>query len=604
MKNENPFDSMFPLRLEQIEFLKNFEKNCSNLQFAWLSGYFWHLANQNSSNDNIEKNILFSKKKKIVNNIITIISASQTGNARLLSERLNKYLNDHNKKTCLINAADYNFKKIQNEKILILIISTQGEGEPPEEALSLYKFIMSKRAPKLSNLQYSIFSLGDSSYNLFCKAGKDFDKRFNELGGKKLLDRFDSDIEYEDDYIKWSKELLVLIDKIDISVFPDISSKKKIFCNEINTYTKYNPAIATILTNQKITGRNSTKDIRHIELNINNLNLKYTPGDALGVWYQNNDNLIKQIITLLSIDISDVINIKNKNINIFDALKNHFELTNNTKKIVKQYAQITQNKFLKEIILYDKELENYVKKTPLIHMINEYPQKISSQQFVNILRPLNPRLYSISSSQAETNDEIHITVSVVQKIISGCLHLGGASGYLSELLKIDDPVKIFIEKNNNFRLPQNTKTPIIMIGSGTGIAPYRAFIQQRDNDSSTGKNWIFFGNPNFTEDFLYQIEWQKYLKRGILNKMTLAWSRDQKEKIYIQNRIKEHGEEIWDWIENNAYIYICGNASKMAKDVEKELLYIISQNGKMSIENANEFLNNLRLNKRYQRDVY
>ncbi|QFQ32591.1 assimilatory sulfite reductase (NADPH) flavoprotein subunit [Buchnera aphidicola (Aphis fabae)] len=604
MKNENPFDSMFPLSLEQIDLLKKFEQNFSKIQFSWLSGYFWHLANQDYSNVEKNTNTFSSEQKKIDNNIITIISASQTGNARLLSERLNKYLNDHNKKNYLVNASDYNFKKINNEKFLILIISTQGEGEPPEEALSLYKFIMSKRAPKLNNLQYSVFALGDSSYNLFCQAGKDFDKRFDELGGKKLLNRLDVDIEYEDDYIKWSKELLITINKIDISFSTSFASKKDFFSNKTSIYTKYNPAIATILTNQKITGRNSTKDIRHIELNISNLNLKYTPGDALGIWYQNNNDLVKKILKLLSIKTSDVIKIKNKNINISDALKNNFELTNNTKNIVKKYADITQNKFLKEIILSDKDLDNYVKNTPLINMIIDYPQKIDSQKFVDILRPLTPRLYSISSSQSEINDEIHITVSVVKKIISGCVHLGGASGYLSELLNIDDPVKVFVEKNNNFRLPQNINTPIIMIGSGTGIAPYRSFIQQRDNDNATGENWIFFGNPNFTEDFLYQIEWQKYLKNRILTKMTLAWSRDQEKKIYIQDKIRENGQEIWKWIEKNAHIYICGNASKMAKDVEEALLDIISQNGSMSIESSNEFLNNLRLNKRYQRDVY
>ncbi|QCI18955.1 assimilatory sulfite reductase (NADPH) flavoprotein subunit [Buchnera aphidicola] len=603
MNKKNPFDSMFPLSLEQIDLLKIFEKNCSNVQFAWLSGYFWHLANQDVSNK-ISQNTLFLDKKKIENNIITIISASQTGNARSLSERLNKYLNDNNQKSYLINASDYNFKKIKNEKFLILIISTQGEGEPPEEALSLHKFIMSKRAPKLNDLQYSVFALGDSSYDQFCQAGKDFDKRFHELGAKKLLNRLDADIEYENDYIKWSKELLLLINKLNLSLSPAIFLNKEASSNQISNYTKYNPAIATVLSNQKITGRNSTKDIRHIELDITDLNINYIPGDALGVWYENNHDLIKKVLELLSINKSDVIYIKSKNINIFNALKNHFELTNNTKNIVKKYANITKNKFLKKIILDDKELDNYVKNTPLINMINDHPKKISAQELINILRPLTPRLYSISSSQAETNNEIHITVSVVKRIVSGQLHLGGASGYLSELLNIDDSIKIFIEKNNNFRLPSNTDKPIIMIGSGTGIAPYRSFIQQRDNDKSAGKNWIFFGNPTFTEDFLYQIEWQKYLKNKLLTKMTLAWSRDQKEKIYVQDKIRENSKEIWDWINNDAYIYVCGNASKMAKDVEKALLDVIVENGKMNLEDSNEFLDNLRLNKRYQRDVY
>ncbi|CAL4324917.1 Sulfite reductase [NADPH] flavoprotein alpha-component [Buchnera aphidicola (Protaphis terricola)] len=603
MKNKNFFNSIFPLDSNQIELLKDFEKNCSNVQLAWISGYFWNLANQNSFNDKNNINVLDLEKKNINDHIITIVSASQTGNARLLSKRLNAYLNKNNKKTYLIKASDYNFKNIKNEKFLILIISTQGEGEPPEEALSLYKFIMSKRAPKLNHLKYSIFSLGDSSYNLFCQAGKDFDKRLNELGASKLIDRLDNDIEYEDNYIKWSKELLLVLNKVNIlSSSSTISLEKN--SNTIKNYTKYSPAVANIINNQKITGRNSTKDIRHIEIDISNLNIKYKPGDALGVWYKNDINLVKKILKTLSIKKSSLIKFKNKKINIFEALKNHFELTKNTKNIVKKYADITENKFLKNIVSNDQYLEKYVENTPLINMIKDHPYHISCQDFINILRPLTPRLYSISSSQAENIDEIHITVSVVKKNISGEIHLGGASGYLSVLLKIDDPLEIFIEENNNFRLPDDQTKPIIMIGSGTGIAPYRAFMQQRDNDKSTGKNWIFFGNPNFTEDFLYQIEWQRYLKKGLLTNITLAWSRDQEKKIYIQDKMKECGKEIWNWIEDQSYIYVCGSASNMAKDVHQALLDIISYYGNMNIESANKFLDNLRLTRRYQRDIY
>ncbi|AYN24651.1 assimilatory sulfite reductase (NADPH) flavoprotein subunit [Buchnera aphidicola] len=600
MKNKNPFDTFFPFSIDKVENLEKIEKNCSNIQYAWLSGYFWNLANQTSSKLISEPNELFQKDD--TEKIITIISASQTGNATLLAKRFNEYLNNENKKTNLVNVSDYNFKKIKNEKFLVLIISTQGEGEPPEEALSFYKFIMSKKAPRLDNLYYSIFGLGDISYDLFCQSGKDFDKRFSELGAKRLLNRLDADIEYEENYIKWSKDLLFSINQIDIPFLK--KNNKDNLINGLNVYTKYKPASATILVNQKITGRNSTKDVHHIEIDISDLNIIYTPGDALGVWYQNSSQLINQILKLLSIDTFDKVQVKDKLITVFEALKNNFELTINTKHIVQKYADITQNKFLQKIISNDKDLNNYVKQTPLLNMINDYPKKLSSQQLINILRPLKPRLYSISSSQSETSDEVHITVGVVKKIISGSLHLGGASGYLSQFLKVDDSIKIFIEKNNNFRLPENKDLPIIMIASGTGIAPFRSFMQQRDNDGSKGKNWIFFGNPNFTEDFLYQLEWQRFLKNGLLTKMSLAWSRDQKQKIYVQDKIRENGKELWAWIEQGAQIYVCGNASKMAKDVEKALLDVFSKNSSMNIEESSEFLNDLRIKRRYQRDVY
>ncbi|QCI21143.1 assimilatory sulfite reductase (NADPH) flavoprotein subunit [Buchnera aphidicola (Hyperomyzus lactucae)] len=602
MKNHNMLDLLVPLSTEQLNCLKKLESTCSNIQCAWLSGYFWKAANHTSN----------SVSHKIINElndkdqVITIISASQTGNGKLLSKRLYEYFNKNNKKSRLIDALDYKFKKIKDEKILILIISTQGEGEPPEEALSLYKFIMSKKAPKLDNLYYSIFGLGDTSYNLFCQAGKDFDKRFKELGASSLLDRLDADIEYEDMYNQWSKELLISINNKNIisnssSLFSD-KEDKSIISNPI--YTKKNPAIATILTNQKITGRASKKDVHHIEIDIANLNINYTPGDAIGVWYKNDIHLVKKILELLSIKTSDIVKINTDTMTIFDALRNHFELTNNTKPIVRNYANFTKNKILKNIICSDVNLQNYVSETPLINMINNHPSKISAEQLISFLRPLTPRLYSISSSQAEIDNEIHITVGVVKKLISGCFHLGGASGYLSQLLKPDDVVRIFVETNNNFRLPLNKDTSIIMIGSGTGIAPFRSFIQQRDNDGSKGKNWIFFGNPSFTEDFLYQVEWQQYIKKGLLTKMNLAWSQDQEHKIYVQDKIRENGKEIWSWIQDGAQIYVCGNASKMAKDVEKALLDIISENSGMNFEDSDEYLNNLRMNQRYQRDVY
>ncbi|CAL4324970.1 assimilatory sulfite reductase (NADPH) flavoprotein subunit [Buchnera aphidicola] len=599
MKNKNLFNALFPFQSDQLENLKKIEKNFSSVQCAWLSGYFWNLANKDSSQLKLEMNKKFQEESS--NNTITIISASQTGNALSLAERLNSYLNDKNKKTCFVKAADYNFKKIQDEKILVLIISTQGEGEPPEEALSLYKFIMSNKAPQLNQLYYSIFALGDSSYDLFCQAGKDFDKRLSELGAKRLLNRLDADIEYEENYIKWSQNLLVSLKNIDISS-PFLNNKGVI--NQKTICTKNDPGTAFVLVNQKITGRNSTKDIYHIELDVSKLNIIYTPGDALGIWYQNSSKLVNKVLEILYIDKSDKIIFKNKSITIFDALKNNFELTTNTKNIIRLYADITKNKILKEIISDEKILNDYVKNTPLTKMICDFPKKLSSQKFINILRPLTPRLYSISSSQSEVNDEVHITVSLVKKIISGSLYLGGSSSYLSQTLKVDDSVKIFIEKNNNFRLPLDKDTSIIMIGSGTGIAPFRAFMQQRDNDQSTGKNWIFFGNPNFTEDFLYQLEWQKYLKKGLLTKISLAWSKDQKNKVYVQDKIRENAEEIWYWIKNGAQIYVCGNASKMAKDVEIALLDIFRKNGNMTIDESSEFLETLRIQKRYQRDVY
>jgi sulfite reductase (NADPH) flavoprotein alpha-component len=236
-------------------------------------------------------------------------------------------------------------------------------------------------------------------------------------------------------------------------------------------------------------------------------------------------------------------------------------------------------------------------------MIYEFPAKVSASEFISCLRPLIPRLYSIASSQEEAGNEAHITVGIVAYQTRNKTRSGGASGYLASLQE-GDTVKIFIERNDRFRLSEDSSVPVIMIGSGTGIAPYRAFMQQRESTSATGKNWLFFGNPHFISDFLYQTEWQQYAKTGLLTRIDLAWSRDQPEKIYVQDKIKEHSAEIWKWLQDGAYIYVCGDASYMAKDVESTLLEIIKTEGNMDTENAEDFINQLRSELRYQRDIY
>ncbi|HMI76902.1 MAG TPA: NADPH-dependent assimilatory sulfite reductase flavoprotein subunit [Buchnera sp. (in: enterobacteria)] len=588
-----------PIENEQLINLEKFTNKFSNIQKAWLSGYFWALSNQNEQHDNNDETLLQAP-------IVTILTASQTGNARSLSMLLHDHFSKHNIKSNMINASDYQFKKINKEKFLIIITSTQGEGEPPEEALPFYNFLMSNKAPKINDLYYSVFSLGDSSYEFFCQAGKDFDNKIHELGGIRLIDRVDADIDYTVIAGKWredlSKNLKKIFKKYNNIEFRDVLKENN--NNNIILYTKKRPFHATLLVNQKITGRNSIKDIRHIEINLDDSNISYKPGDALGIWYENDSQLVMELLDLLHIPLSTEIIKEEKKIKIFDVLKNNFELTVNTTNIVKSYAALSHNKILQSIILDKKKLQSYVVHTPIIDMIKSSPIEIDCKQLLNILRPLTPRLYSISSSQLEIENEVHITVALVQYFMNNRLHVGGASGYLSHRLKENENVKIFIENNNNFRLPNDNSMPIIMIGAGTGIAPFRAFMQHRDNENAKGKNWLFFGNQSFTEDFLYHIEWKRYYEKKLLTKIDLAWSRDQKEKIYIQDKIKSQGPEIWNWINEGVYIYVCGDALNMAKDVELALLQVLIDHANMSLEQAEEFFNNLRIQKRYQRDIY
>ncbi|HXK00433.1 MAG TPA: assimilatory sulfite reductase (NADPH) flavoprotein subunit, partial [Buchnera sp. (in: enterobacteria)] len=510
-------DNLLPLSKKQLDILESVSSTFSNIEQAWVSGYFWGLSKQ-------KKNTSSTKSIVLKECFVTILSASQTGNARALSKLLYEKCSVINIKTTLVNAFDYQFKKLNKEKILIIITSTQGEGEPPEEALDLYKYLMSKKAPQLNNFYFSVFGLGDSSYNLFCQSGKDFDKKLHELGGIRLLDRVDADIEYTKIAKQWCDNVIREISKIlkeKNSGIKDLVIEEKKSLSTIISYTKEKPFLASLSTNKKITGRNSTRDVRHIEIDISNSGIRYQPGDVLGVWYENDPYLIKEFLKLLNIKEDFKITINKKNKSIYDLLKNNFELTVNNMSVVSSYAKLSNNKILNDIVSNKEKLRLYANTVSIVNMIKEYPVYNSAQCILEILRPLTPRLYSISSSQLEIENEVHITVRVIQYLDKGKLYLGGASGYLTHRVQEDDKIKIFIIESNHFRLPQNNDIPIIMICAGTGIAPFRAFMQERDNQNAKGRNWLFFGNPSFTEDFLYQIEWQRYFKKRLLTNIDL-----------------------------------------------------------------------------------
>lgn len=536
---------------------------------------------------------------------ITLISASQTGNARRVAEALRDDLQAAQLNVKLVNAGDYKFKQIASEKLLVVVTSTQGEGEPPEEAVALHKFLFSKKAPKLTDTAFAVFGLGDTSYEFFCQSGKDFDNKLAELGGERLLDRVDADVEYQAAAAEWRARVVEALKARAPAAVPSqlIASGS---VNEIHTspYTKEAPLTATLAVNQKITGRDSEKDVRHIEIDLGDSGLRYQPGDALGVWYQNDPALVKELVELLWLTGEEPVTVDGKTLPLAEALEWHFELTVNTGNIVENYATLTRSESLLPLVGDKAQLQHYAATTPIVDMVRFSPAQLDAQALVDLLRPLTPRLYSIASSQAEVESEVHVTVGVVRYDIEGRARAGGASSFLADRVEEDGEVRIFIEHNDNFRLPANPQTPVIMIGPGTGIAPFRAFMQQRAAEGAEGKNWLFFGNPHFTEDFLYQVEWQSYVKEGVLSRIDLAWSRDQQQKVYVQDKLREQGAELWRWINDGAHIYVCGDANRMAKDVEQTLLEVIAEYGAMDAEAADEFLSELRVERRYQRDVY
>ncbi|EJD6509856.1 NADPH-dependent assimilatory sulfite reductase flavoprotein subunit [Providencia rettgeri] len=601
MTKKQPPLAALPISVEQLTRLQTVVDDFSSHQLAWLSGYLWGMVNQNAPVDMSTSALVAAQET------VTIISASQTGNARRLSEQLRERLISEKINVNLVNAGDYKFKQINQEKVLVVVASTQGEGEPAEEAVALYKYLYSKKAPNLAQTSYAVFALGDSSYEKFCQAGKDFDSQLALLGATSLIERVDADVEYQSIADEWVENLTqILKARVPAQTDSQLLTAQAGSVNEIHSspYTKTAPLTATLLSNQKITGRDSQKDVRHIEIDLGDSGLRYLPGDSLGVWFDNDPELVDELVALLWLQGDEEVFIGSQRHSLRDALIYQLELTQNTHVIVEKYAQLSKDDELLSLISDKQAILQYAQTTPIVDMVRQAAAQPSAQEFVDLLRPLTPRLYSISSSQAESEDEVHATVGVVRYDIDGRPRTGGASGFLADRLKEGDELRIFIEHNDNFRLPADPTTPVIMIGPGTGIAPFRAFLQQRDNDGATGKNWLFFGNPHFVDDFLYQVEWQRYVKDGLLTQISLAWSRDQKEKVYVQDKLREQGEAVWQWLQEGAHLYVCGDANRMAKDVEQALLDIIGQYGNMDSEEADEFLSELRVMRRYQRDVY
>ena len=599
MTTQVPSSNLLPLNPEQMARLQAATTDFTPTQLAWVSGYFWGVLNQHPGA------VAAAPAQAAEVPSITLLSASQTGNARRVAEALRDDLQAAQLNVKLVNAGDYKFKQIASEKLLIVVTSTQGEGEPPEEAVALHKFLLSKKAPKLEGTAFAVFGLGDTSYEFFCQSGKDFDSRLAELGGERLLDRVDSDVEYQGAAAEWRTRVVeVLKARAPVATPAQLATSGAV--NDIHTspYTKEAPLTATLSVNQKITGRDSEKDVRHVEIDLGDSGLRYQPGDALGVWYQNDPALVNELAELLWLKGDEPVSVDGKTLPLAEALTWHFELTVNTANIVENYATLTRSETLLPLVGDKAQLQHYAATTPIVDMVRFSPAQLDAQALIDLLRPLTPRLYSIASSQAETENEVHVTVGVVRYDIEGRARAGGASSFLADRVEEDGEVRVFIEHNDNFRLPANPQTPVIMIGPGTGIAPFRAFMQQRAAEGAEGKNWLFFGNPHFTEDFLYQVEWQSYVKEGVLSRIDLAWSRDQQQKVYVQDKLREQGAELWRWINDGAHIYVCGDANRMAKDVERTLLEVIAEFGAMDAEAADEFLSELRVERRYQRDVY
>lgn len=594
---------------DQQKRLSAFVAELNPIQQAWVSGYLAAAAQLGAGQPlNALANGPVAASANTVlapsSLTVTVLFGSQTGNAKHVAKDVAAALTAAGVTSKLVDMADYKPNQLKTEQALVIVTSTYGEGEPPENAVTLHEFVHGKKAPNLAGLAYAVLGLGDTSYEFFCKTAQDFDQRLAALGGTAIVARADLDVDYQTAAQAWTRQLVQAIQALNAPAANSAVPNTLGAAATSSQYNKQAPFTAELLVNQKITGRDSEKDVRHLEISLADSGLSYQPGDALGVYFHNDPVAVANLLAKLQLAADTPVTVDGQAMSLQQALVEHFELTQSYPGFVEKYVQASQLSALINLVADKAKLRSYLADKQIYDIVAEHPAPVSAEQLIASLRKLQPRLYSIASSQTEVEDEVHITVGVVRYQAFASTHLGGASGYLAERLAEGDTLRVFIEHNSNFRLPSDSNTPVIMVGPGTGIAPFRAFLQQRDADGAAGKNWLFFGNPHFTQDFLYQVELQDFLKRGVLTHLDVAFSRDQAQKVYVQDKLRKQGAQVYQWLEQGAHFYVCGDANRMAKDVHSALLDIIKQHGGKDDAAAEAYLTELRVAKRYQKDVY
>lgn len=586
-----------PFSAEQQQVLTNLLDNATSDQLFWLSGYLTGLSQ--SRNEAIPSIAVQKELAGGIQPAITILYGTHTGHSEELAQQLAEKASEKGIATKVSSLDDYKVRDLNKEENIALIVSTHGEGEPPLMAEELHEFVLSGKA-KLNKLNYSVLALGDRSYKRFCQTGIDFDEAFKKLGAKEVLPIVKCDVDYEAAASKWISDLVSQYEKTE-GVVPVLNVEK---AKTKSKYNKLNPFYAEVLDKRLITGRYSDKQVWHVELSLEGSDLSYEPGDALGVFTNNPPELVRSIIDFKGYSDNTTITTKYDDVTLYEALFHHFEITVLTRQLLEDYNELAKDKALAKLIKNDEQLDEYLYGNDLLDLLKDFPAEIGAHQLINVLRYLPPRLYSISSSLEANPGEVHITVAKVDFKHRERSKKGACSTFIAERLGNNAKVPVFIEKNLNFRIPKEADKPVIMIGAGTGVAPYRAFLQQFEEKGIKNNSWLFFGDRTFNEDFLYQVEWQKYLKNNTLGKIDLAFSRDQENKIYVQHRLKEKAAELYEWLNKGAHLYICGDRKRMFADVQDTLLEIIQSQGGISKEKAEQYLHQLKKEKRYQTDVY
>ena len=601
-----------PFSEEQVELLNQLLPALSGNQRIWLGGYLsaFQETELAGSSGGVALQEAPVTETAVATRELTILYGSQTGNGQALAEELSENLTAEDFQVTLSSMSDFKTNSLKKLENLFLIVSTHGEGDPPDNALPFYEFLFGKRAPKLEHLNFSVLSLGDSSYEFFCQTGKELDERLLELGANQLCSRVDCDLDYDEEAAEWFTNVATkLNEQQNVDDLSGGVSTSGMVIPFQSTYSRTNPFQAEILENINLNGRGSNKETRHLELLIEDANFQFEPGDSLGIYPENQPALVDQLIEKMKWNKDELVTVNKQGdlLPIREALISNFEITVLTKPLLQKAVAFTTDSKLADLLEPGKEedMREYLYGRDLLDLVQDFsPWEVEASEFVKILRKIPARLYSIASSLKANPDEVHLTIGAVRYHAHERDRIGVCSFECAVNKQIGDHLPVYIQRNDNFKLPDDPETPLIMIGPGTGIAPFRSFLEEREELECEGETWLFFGDQHYVTDFLYQVEWQQWLKNGTLTRMDVAFSRDNEEKVYVQHRMMEKSREFYEWIERGAVIYVCGDEKHMATDVHKTLAIILEEEGGMSPLEAEDYLAEMQKQKRYQRDVY
>ena len=538
---------------------------------------------------------------------LTVLYASETGNGIDLAEAAAAHAVTLGLAAKAVDVAEYKPGQLKDEQDLLIVASTHGEGEPPQPALGFFEFLLGRKAPRLEGVRFAVLALGDSTYEHFCGAGKLLDRRFEELGATRLEPRIDCDVDQLKAGRAWGQALL---DRLAGEAVPGNATPAATpaipSAPAPVVHGEENPFLAEVLENTVITGRGSSKETRHLELRLDGSGITYEPGDALGVVGRNDPRVVEELLGVLQLAGAAPVVVDGTPRSLAEALERDFEIMAATPRFLTHWAELTGTPFLKALAAGDRAAERtaWLKANHVVDIVRQFPLAgLDAATFLGGLRRLQPRFYSIASSQAAQDGDVHLTVSTVRYELNGTERRGVVSGSLG-MVEEGATLPVFVRPNPHFRLPADD-LPIIMIGAGTGVAPYRGFVQERERREASGRSWLIFGDRNFRSDFLYQAEWQAHQKPGGgLSLIDAVFSRDGSRKRYVQDRVRERASEIFAWLEDGAHLYVCGDAEGMAPGVHQALLEVVAQAGQLNAEAAGDYVRGLQNDGRYQRDVY